>query len=94
MKFVLQFKTKKNVDDYDNLYDSLKEIFKLQLFHGEYNWQSYIIIEINSLDELKSRAEHIKNTIHDTRYTIYGFSSIMRIPDYNSNEEEKFSCIS
>ena len=43
----------------------------------------------NSLDELKSRAEHIKNTIHDTRYTIYGFSSIMRIPDYNSNEEEK-----
>ena len=66
MKFVLQFKTKKNVDDYDDLYDSLKEIFKLQLFHGEYNWQGYkgyIIIEINSLEELLKLEEMVENPL-------------------------------
>lgn len=42
-----------------------------------------------SLNELKLRVESIKNMLPASGPSIYGFSSIMRIPNYNSNEEEK-----
>ena len=46
-----------------------------------------------TLDELKSRVDFFKNYCKGLRpqvLTIYGFSSIMRIPNYNSDEEEKY----
>ena len=40
-----------------------------------------------SLDELRSRVDRYRGLINQT--ATYGFSSIMRIPNYNSDEEEK-----
>ena len=87
----------KHESDLDYLGHWLKDINKMPLIISLDNFVYGGLVQSRkhsfTLEKLKSRVDLFKNHycrgMSEHAFTIYGFSSIMRIPNYNGSEEEK-----